>query len=71
LARLFFFSSLSLVVSGEKRRERDLIPILFPNKREKREKKERKVSFWGEKSNNEKEENEGRQTATAGAAKDD
>jgi hypothetical protein len=44
---LFLFSSLSLF--QEKRGERDLIPILFPKREKKREKKERKVSFFGEK----------------------
>jgi hypothetical protein len=64
LARFFFISRR---FNGRRKEERDLIPILFP-KREKREKRERKVSI-GEKSNN-GEKDEGRQTATA-AAKDD
>jgi hypothetical protein len=65
---LAFSSSLSFQ-GGEKRR--DLIPILFPKRERKeraREKREKSLDC-GEKSNNKKDE--GRQTATAAAAKDD
>jgi hypothetical protein len=67
---LFLFSSLSLF--QEKRGERDLIPILFP-KREKKERKKREKSlvFGGKKVTTTKKSDEGRQTATAKAAKDD